>query len=170
MNSNSRSALIVGIVLTLAGLFFIAAQAIPGLQDLVNAQTSWVLVIEAAALLLLILGIVLGTPEMAVPATIAAGIGGILFYQVTTENWTSWSYLWTLIPGFAGVGMLISALLGARERFPWRSSFDTIGTSLILFAIFGAIFGGFKMLGPYWPLLLVAAGVLLAIRQLVRQS
>lgn len=170
MNKNTRSAFIVGIVLILAGVFFIVSQAVPGLRDLVNGSASWILIIEAAALLLLILGIAMGTPEMAVPAAIAGGIGGILFYQVTSGNWTSWSYLWTLIPGFAGVGMLLSYLLGARVRFPLRSSFDTIGTSLILFAIFGAIFGGFKMLGPYWPLLLVAAGVLIAIRRLVRQS
>lgn len=169
MNKNTRSALIVGIILILVGLFFIVAQAVPELRGLINGRTSWILIIEAAALLLLILGLAMGTPEMAVPAAIAAGIGGILFYQVTTGDWTSWSYLWTLIPGFAGVGMLVSYLIGARERFPLRSSFDTIGTSLILFAIFGAIFGGFKMLGPYWPLLLVAAGVLIAIRRLVRK-
>jgi hypothetical protein len=45
---------------------------------------------------------------------------------------------------------------------------DTIGTSLILFVVFGAFFGAFKNLGPYWPLLLVAAGILIALRTLIK--
>jgi len=39
-----------------------------------------------------------------------------------------------------------------------------------LFVIFGAIFGGFANLGPYWPLLLVAAGLLIGIRTLLRKN
>jgi len=38
-----------------------------------------------------------------------------------------------------------------------------------MFVIFGAFFGAFKMLGDYWPLLLVAAGVLLALRSLIKR-
>ena len=38
-----------------------------------------------------------------------------------------------------------------------------------MFVIFGAFFGAFKMLGNYWPLLLVAAGVLLGIRSLIKK-
>ena len=169
MNKNVRSSLVVGILLIIAGLLFILFQAVPSLRALVNQANSWVLIIEAVAFFLLLLGIFLRVPEMAVPAAIVAGIGGILFYQASTGNWESWSYLWTLIPGFVGVGMLAGYLLGGQSRYQLGAAFDTIGSSLILFAIFGAIFGGFRFLGIYWPLVLVAAGVLVFIRRLVRK-
>ena len=170
MNSERRPTLVIGLLLILAGAFFAVVQIVPSLRDLVNQQTSWVLIIEGVAVLLLILGVTLRTPDLAVPAVIVAGIGGILFYQASTGNWGSWSYLWTLIPGFSGVGMLLARLLGSHERYPVRASVDTIGTSLILFLIFGAFFGGFKILGPYWPLLLVAAGLFIGIRNLLRKN
>jgi len=170
MNEGRRSTIVIGTLLILAGLFFALVQVVPAFKDLVTQQNSWVLIIEGAALLLLILGVALKAPDMAVPAVIVAGVGGILFYQASTNNWGSWSYLWTLIPGFAGIGMLIANLLGAREKHPLRQAFDAIGTSLIMFAIFGAIFGGFGMLGPYWPLLLIAAGLLIGIRTLLRKN
>lgn len=170
MNESRRSTIIIGTLLILAGLFFAMIQVVPGLKALVNQQNSWVFIIEGVAVLLLILGIALKAPDMAVPAAIVAGIGGILFYQASTNNWGSWSYLWTLIPGFVGVGMIIANLLGARDKHPLRAALDTIGTSLILFVIFGAIFGGFGVLGPYWPLLLVAAGLLIGIRTLLRKD
>ena len=105
---------------------------------------------------------------MAVPAFIVGGIGGILYYQNTFQDWGSWSYMWTLIPGFSGLGMLAAWLFGARERYSIRSALDALGTSFVLFAVFGAIFGAFKQLGNYWPVLLIAAGVLLALRGLVK--
>ncbi len=43
-----------------------------------------------------------------------------------------------LIPGFSGIGMVLAHLLGARDRYSMRSALDTIGTSLVLFIIFGA--------------------------------
>ena len=106
---------------------------------------------------------------MAIPAVIVAGIGGILYYQNLSGNWASWSYMWALIPGFSGLGMLLGKLLGARGEHTVRSALDTIGTSLVMFVIFGAFFGAFRMLGNYWPLLLVAAGLLLGLRSLIRK-
>jgi hypothetical protein len=65
--------------------------------------------------------------------------------------------------------MLLAYLLGSKGEHSIRSALDTIGTSLVMFVIFGAFFGAFKMLGDYWPLLLVAAGVLLALRSLIKR-
>ncbi len=169
MNESHRSTIVIGTLLILAGLFFAMVQIVPGLNTLIDQQNSWVLIIEGAAVVLLILGIALRAPDMAIPATIVAGVGGILFYQATTNNWGSWAYLWTLIPGFVGVGMIIANLLGARDRHPIRSALDSIGTSVVLFVIFAAIFGGLTNFGPYWPLLLIAAGVLLGVRALLRK-
>ncbi len=43
------------------------------------------------------------------PSIIVGGIGGILAYQDYTGHWESWSYLWTLIPGFVGLGIGVTA-------------------------------------------------------------
>jgi len=64
--------------------------------------------------LLLFVGGATGVPALAVPATIISGIGAILYYQDTTGDWDSWTYVWALIPGFLGVGLLIAGVL-ARE-------------------------------------------------------
>jgi hypothetical protein len=39
--------------------------------------------------------------------------------------------------------------------------------SLALFLVFGSFLGGFALLGPYWPVLLIGLGVLLLLGQLV---
>jgi hypothetical protein len=65
--------------------------------------------------------------------------------------------------------MLLAKVLGGWDRYNAADALSTIGTSLILFIIFGAFFGGFTWLGPYWPLLLIAAGVLIAIRSFIRK-
>lgn len=169
MDRTKRSTLAVGILLVLVGAYFIVANLVPAFNDWLNVSMSWPLIVVAVGVGLLILGLLVGAPEMAIPAVIVGGIGGILYYQNLTGNWTSWSYLWTLIPGFSGIGMLFANILGARGEHTLRSALDTIGTSLVMFVIFGAFFGAFKMLGDYWPLLLVAAGVLLGIRSLIKK-
>jgi hypothetical protein len=54
----------------------------------------WPLNIVAVGGLILFIGLVTGSPGMAVPAAIVAGIGGILYYQNRFEDYTSWSYMW----------------------------------------------------------------------------
>jgi hypothetical protein len=86
---------------------------------------------------------------MAVPACIVAGIGGILYYQNATNDWGSWAYMWSLIPGFVGVGTILSGLLGEDTRNNLRHGFNLMVTSVILFLVFATIFGGLEILGPY---------------------
>mgnify|MGYP000932902869 FL=1 len=169
MNNNRRSSLTLGVILVVLGGIFIAANLIPSVAAVFRQMNTWPMIIEAVALGLLLLGLVIRVPDMAVPATIVAGIGGILWYQNMTGDWKSWAYIWALIPGFVGVGMLLAKVLGGWDRYNAADALSTIGTSLILFIIFGAFFGGFTWLGPYWPLLLIAAGVLIAIRSFIRK-
>lgn len=169
MNQSRRTTLGLGILLVLVGIYFVLVNTVPSFSQLININYSWPVILFLVAAGLLVLGLVVGAPDMAVPAFIVGGIGGILYYQNMSGDWGSWSYLWTLIPGFSGLGMLTAWLLGAREKYSINTAIDTIGTSLVLLVIFGAIFGAFKGFGPYWPLLLVAAGVLIAARTLIRQ-
>ena len=164
MNKSQRSNLTLGVILVVLGAVFIAANIIPSFHFLLNQVNSWPMIIEAGALGLLLLGLVIGVPDMAVPATIVGGIGGILWWQNLTGNWASWAYAWALIPGFVGVGMLLAKVLGGKDRYNVGSALSAIVSSLVMFVIFGAFFGGFTWMGPYWPLLLIAAGLLVGIR------
>ena len=105
---------------------------------------------------------------MAVPACIVGGIGGLLYWQNATGNWESWAYAWTLIPGFVGVGIVLSGLLGGEIRQSVSGGGWLILISLVLFTIFGSFFGALGIVGDYWPVLLILLGLLILIRSLFR--
>ena len=108
MESHRRTNLLGGIVLILVGGILLAAQLFPGLGLTLNITFSWPLILVGVGILLLLLGLLVNEPGMAVPACIVAGIGGILYYQNATGDWASWAYAWALIPGFVGVGTILA--------------------------------------------------------------
>lgn len=172
MDSGRRSALAGAIVLILIGLFLLAGQL--GLWQWVG-PLSWPLILVGIGALLLIIGLVTGAPGMAVPACILAGIGLILYWQSSgpPERYATWSYMWTLIPGFVGIGTILTGL------FEWK--WDTIRGGLwlvaisailfgIFFSIFAPMFGGQSILGTWWPVLLILLGVVTLIEVLTRSA
>jgi hypothetical protein len=170
MDRHQRSNIIIGIILLLLGGWFLAVQLMPELGAWFNLQFSWPLIIVGVGVLLLFLGLVLGAPDMAVPATIVGGIGGLLYWQNSTGNWESWAYAWTLIPGFVGLGTILAGLLGGRSGGALREGGGLILTSLVLFAIFGSFLGGMNLFGAYWPVLLILLGIWLLLRPWVRRG
>ena len=168
MSRSTRSGLAGGLLLILLGGWFLAVQLVPGLSDWFWQTFDWPFVIIGVGVCLLIFGLVVGAPGMAVPATIVSGIGGILAYQNATGDWTSWSYIWSLIPGFVGLGVIIAALLGEGGKEGFRSGFTLVIISTILFLIFSSIFGA-NPLGQWWPVLLIILGVWLLIQPLFRK-
>lgn len=169
MSRKRRSNLAGGILLILLGAFFLALQLAPQLRDVIHLEFTWPLAIVGVGVFLLIFGLLAGAPGMAVPATIVAGIGGLLYYQNATGDWASWAYAWTLIPGFVGVGVFLSGLLGENPAENIRGGLWTMLISAILFLVFGSLLGGHDLLGPYWPLLLIGAGVLALAQALFRR-
>ena len=126
MGQRRRGNLVIGLVLVLIGMWFLAVQFVPGLEGLIDITWSWPLLMVAIGACLLLFGLLVGAPGMAVPAVIVAGIGGILYYQNTTGDWTSWSYLWTLIPGFVGLGIILAGLLSGNFRRSFSEGSVTI--------------------------------------------
>jgi hypothetical protein len=166
MNRKTRSNLVLGLLLILIGAWFLAAQFVPGLSWFWGVF-DWPLIIVSVGVFLLLLGLVLGAPGMAIPACIVGGIGSLLYWQNATGNWQSWAYAWTLIPGFVGVGLMLSALLGEGwENFRVGAWMSFI--SLIVFSIAGAMFGA-RVLGVYWPVLVIAFGVWLLVQPLFKR-
>jgi hypothetical protein len=164
MNRGRRSSLTAGVILVLLGAWFLAVQLVPGLRG----WFSWPWIIIGIGILMLIFGLLGGVPDMAVPACIVGGIGGLLYWQNATDNWESWAYVWTLIPGFVGVGVILAGLLGGKVGKSLREGGNLLLISLILFIIFGAFLGGPNLLGDYWPVLLILLGLWLLIRPLFR--
>jgi hypothetical protein len=168
MNSSNRSTLAFGLILIIVGALFLAGQLFPDIFGWLNPAENWALFIIGAGLLILILGALFGAPGLAVPASIVAGIGGILYWQNLTGRWDSWSYLWTLIPGFVGLGIILNGLFSGHARQGLQDGGRTILVSLVMFAIFGAFFARDLFAGWVWPGLLILAGLLILISNLLR--
>ncbi len=171
MSRQKRSDIVFGIVLLLIGAWFLLAQfkLLPGLNQIMNVQYQWPLIVIGVGVLLFILGLLTRSPGLSVPACIVGGIGGILYYQNATGQWASWSYMWALIPGFVGVGVLLSTLIGGEDRKGYREGLRLILISAILFVIFFFIFSGQSNLTQYWPVLVILLGMWIIIQAIFRR-
>lgn len=160
MNKSGRSQLALGVILLLIGGWFLLNQVNPQFKNFFQPYTEWpvnMLLIGAA---ILVIGLATGSPGMAVPAAIVAGIGGIFYYQEATGNVDSWSYMWTLIPGFVGIGTLLQGLLGENTGQNLKRGLNLMVISAVLFLVFAAFLGGWNILGEFGPaVLLILLGV-----------
>jgi len=168
MDRRARTAAIGGGCLIVLGALLLLIQINPALSGSLGIVWSWPMIVVLVGVGLLVMGLLTGSPGMAVPACVVAGIGGVLYWQTTTGNWFSWAYAWALIPGFVGVGMLLQALLGEGGRRQALRGAEAILSSLVLFLIFGSLFGWLTLLGPYWPALLIVVGVVQLVNRALR--
>ncbi|MGE5375684.1 MAG: hypothetical protein ACM3XO_11565 [Bacteroidota bacterium] len=165
----NRSTLFLGILLILIGIWLVASQQVPSLRNWLDVNFSWPMWTIGAGILIFIIGLIVGAPGMAVPASIVTGIGCILYYQNANNDFGSWAYMWTLIPGFVGAGLILAGLLGENTRSNISNGMNLIIISVVLFLIFGTLFGGLVILGPYGPaILLIALGVYVLVRGFLR--
>ncbi len=170
MERRTRTSVVGGMLLILLGLFFLAYQVLPAQFGWLRVDMGWPLIVVAVGAGLLIFGLLVGAPGMAVPATIVSGIGLLLYWQNATGNWESWAYAWTLIPGFVGLGIILAGILGeGRLRDALEGGFWLITISLVMFAIFGSFLGGMNLLGPYWPALLILLGLIVLARSFFKR-
>jgi hypothetical protein len=149
MSRQNRTQLALGILLVLLGVWFIAVRQVPILKPFSNLNWDWPFYVIGAGAVLLLIGLVTDAPRMAIPAAIVAGIGGILYYQNISHDWESWNFMWTLIPGFVGVGNILAGLLGDDTRHNIGHGINLIVISAVLFLIFAAIFNRINILGNY---------------------
>lgn len=168
MDLQRRNNLALGLVLLLIGGLLLAVRIFPSMGSWLEIRFAWPMFVIGAGLLLLLIGLLVRTPEMAVPAAIVTGVGCLLYWQNATGRWESWAYAWTLIPGFVGIGTILSGLLGRNPRQSLREGGSLIFISLIMFAIFSSFLGGRAFFGNYWPLLLILLGLWILIRPLFR--
>lgn len=151
MNKQGRSQLVLGIILVLAGAWFFLNKTMPQFTQQFERYTEWPLNMVLIGAGILVLGMVSGSPGLAVPASIVAGLGGIFYYQELTNNAESWSYMWTLIPGFVGVGNVLAGLLGENSARNIKHGLQLMVISAVLFLVFSSAMGGPALLGAYGP-------------------
>jgi hypothetical protein len=109
---------------------------------------------------------------MAIPGSIIAANGIMLFLQNLTGRWETWSYSWTVILISVGLGIFI---MGAWEGNASRKKAGrkVMEIGFILFVIFGAFFEIIFSLGApdgwrayMFPIALLVLGSYLVIKQL----
>jgi hypothetical protein len=169
--SQNRTSLVLGVLLILVGGWMIFTNQVPTIQEWLKEHSAGSVYTLGAGLLILLIGLLTGTPGMAVPASIVAGIGGILYYQDMQKDYSSWSYMWALIPGFVGIGTVLAGLLGDNTRRSLTRGLRLLVISAVLFLAFGTIFGGLTILGKYGtPILIILLGVYILARGFIRRS
>jgi hypothetical protein len=152
-----------GIILILLGLLFLGRTIFPDYFQF----WEWPFVIIGLGIVFLIWALVSGTGGLAVPAAILGGIGGILYYQNLTGNWESWAYVWALIPGFVGIGIVISGIINRDFRESLTSGLVLIMISAIIFFAFAEGFGLAPDITKYWPVLLIGLGIIALVRAIL---
>ena len=175
MVKRNRSQMVLGIILILVAGWLIATRISPDLAKILHLPAfDWPMWVIFAGAALLVIGLLVGAPDMAVPACIVAGIGGILYYQKISDNWSSWSYMWTLIPGFAGIGNILAGILGSDFKHSLRQGLNSLVVSVVLFAVFGTFFHAWNIFGVYSTYVPVAllflAGIWLIVRGFLRRK
>ncbi len=160
MTRQSRSQLALGAILVLVGIYFLLQRTVPSLAEFTDKFFQWPFTLVWIGAFILVIGLLTGNPGMAVPAAIVAGIGGIFYYNETYATEAAWAYMWTLIPGFVGIGSVLAGVLGDNPRQNIPRGLNTMVVSALLFLVFASLFGGLSILGNYGPaIVLIGLGV-----------
>jgi hypothetical protein len=153
-----RGSLVGGIILILFGGLILINQLVGGF----GIQISWPLILVGMGLLFILFGAIFGLGGLAVPGSIIGGLGLIFYYQDYIGDYTSWAYMWALIPGFVGIGVLISGLINPGTG---KGGWSLIAISAVLFTVFAAIFGN---LSDQWVIYISIAIILIGVIALIR--
>lgn len=159
-----RENLTWGLLLILLGGAFLVFQLFPDLFGGFN----WTWIIIGMGIIFVVASLLSRVGGLMIPGAILTGLGFIFIWQDRTDNWDSWAYIWTLIPGFVGLGMLIGGLYDRELRQARGAGLFLIVLSLIGLAIFGGLFGLDVSILRYWPVLLIILGGYILLRALLR--
>ena len=161
-----KSGIFTGIILILLGSLFLASELYPE----VFSFWSWPFILIGLGVMFLLWALITTTGGLAIPGAILSGLGGIFYYQELTQDWESWAYIWALIPGFVGVGILLKGLIDKSFKRSFDSGLTLILISAVLFFAFGTQFGLQSYIAMYWPVLLIIIGIIALVRALLKKK
>jgi hypothetical protein len=173
--AETRRLLTLGAVLILVGFAAAAARSVDvDLGAWIGEQT-WPFLVIVPGLVLLGLAFLRTPPDgvgFAISGSIVTTVGAILLVQANTANWASWAYVWALLPGAAGLGMVVYGGL-TRTSELMDKGVGLIVISGVLFLVgswyFESLFATGEQpadLATWWPLALIGAGAVVAVRAL----
>ncbi len=102
---------------------------------------------------------------LAIPGAILAATGLLLAVMGLTDHYGSWAYAWTLLPAAAVGGAMYMSRFDPDHAIH-RTGHKVVRALIVAFmvlAIFFELFA-FHGLGAWWPLMLIAAGAYLWLR------
>jgi len=162
----NRGAIFVGIVVILLGIFLLVTHFIP--EPFSFFEGAFTVIIIGAAFL--VAAVLTRHGGLAIPGCIIGGIGAILFLQERSGDFMSWTYAWTLIPGFVGLGIIISGLLDRVHPHFDSGALVIMVVSVAAFQLFSGFLGLTWDWQMYWPVLLIAAGVMVLFSAIFRKK
>jgi hypothetical protein len=170
MNTIDRGRVILAAVLIGLGLLFLIFNLIPGYR-LALAWPAFLLIIALALLLPPFLWPHMrqGLAALWIPGIMLLVLSLIFFYNVSTNDWSSWGFLWILLPSAAGLGLALAALIGR-----WGQPVTWVGlaiaiSGLIVFSLFAFIFGT-RLLQAIGPASLIILGVFVLLGAFQRRG
>jgi hypothetical protein len=172
-----RNAIVAGIVLIAIGSIAWAMNATGTDPSTWLGGSGWTLFILIPGAVLFIGGL-LARDEPAVGLTIAGSIimtvAAMLSVMDRTGHYEAWAYAWTLIPGAAGIGVLIHGFK-TDDRANRGAGSRLILLSLAMFAVGAWFFETVFQTGAvpfgidaFWPLVLVVIGVVVVALAVLR--
>jgi hypothetical protein len=169
-SSSKRGDIAGGLILVLIGVIFLIWQLAPNLiSDTLGITFTWPMLIIGIGIIFLLAGITTLQGGFMVPAAILGGLGGILYYQNTTGDWASWAYVWPLMPGLVGLGLLVGSFIDRDMRDARKAGFYMLLISLAVTALLGAFFTNNVNFDYAWPIILILAGIVFLFQGIFRR-
>lgn len=171
MNKRKRSGVVGGILLILFGGFFLVWQVFPELlENLLGNWFDWPVIIIGVGFVFLLASVLGQVGGLAIPGCIIGGIGLILAWQNATGAWESWAYIWALIPGFVGLGLVFASVLGKNNPGERRVGAIMLAISLAVTSFFASMFTYQLAYDFVWPIVLILLGGFLMIKAIFRKD
>jgi hypothetical protein len=174
--SERRRLLALGGVLILVGVIAAVARAVDLDLGAFIGQQTWPALVIVPGLVLIGLAFVARPPDglgFAIAGSIVTTIGTILLVQANTGSWSSWAYVWALIPGAAGIGIAVYGLLTRTVGLVDKGARLVLVAGSLYIAgwwYFEALFATGEQpvdLATWWPVALIALGTVVATRALL---
>jgi hypothetical protein len=171
MKKQKRSGLVGGILLIMFGGFFLIWQVFPEvLENVFGNWFDWPVIIIGVGFVFLMAAVLGQVGGLAIPGCIIGGIGVILAWQNATGQWDSWAYIWALIPGLVGLGLVIASIIGKNNPGERRVGAIMLAISLAVTSFFASMFTYQLAYDFVWPVVLIILGILLLGKAILKKE
>jgi hypothetical protein len=171
----SGQALVMGVVLILIGVIYLALEFIPRLREIDVAHYGWpVFVIVPGVVLIGVAGAVPEASGLCVPGGIVIMAGLVLAVQNIFNLFATASYTWALVaPGGIGLGLWLQGLVNEESGLRVTGA-QTLGAAFIIFLLSALFFETFAhvsgvrfplLVRLLLPILMIVVGIIVVVRR-----